>query len=108
MVSPASASSVSLGLACGSIGAIDTDLLVVPAFDGEAFADALPEIDRAAGGEIRRAQTSGELAARPFEFFVTPLSAAGEWKARRVAVAGAGRASDFDTDRLRKLAAAAG
>jgi leucyl aminopeptidase len=106
MVSSASASSVSLSLASGSPASIETDLLVVPAFEGEAFADVMPDLDAAASGEIRRAQMSNELATRPFEFFVTPLSA-GRWKPRRIAVAGAGRAGEFDTDRLRKLAAAA-
>jgi hypothetical protein len=37
---------------------------------------------------------------------VTPASGAG-WKSGRVAIAGAGKASDFDTERLRKVATAA-
>ena len=106
MVSAASPSSTPLRLAPGSPTSIDTDLLVVPVFDGETLADAMPELDAAAAGEIRRAQSAGELTTRAFEFFVTPLSTGG-WKARRVAVAGAGRASDFDTERLRKLATTA-
>ena len=84
---------------------VDTDLLVVPAFDGEAVADALPAIDAATRGELRRAATSGEIRGRLYEMFVTPAAAEG-WKPARVAVAGAGTAADFTTERLRKLATA--
>src|SRR3954470_9689711 len=84
---------------------VDTDLLVVPAFDGEALAQAWPAADAATGGEIGRATASGEIRGRLYEMFVTPVSSG--WKAGRIAVAGAGKAADFDTERLRKLAAAA-
>jgi leucyl aminopeptidase len=84
----------------------DADLLVVPAFEGEGIADALPAIDQATSGEIRKAVESGEFRGRLYEFFVTPVTASG-WRPRRVVVAGAGKASDFDTERLRKIATAA-
>jgi len=85
---------------------VDTDLLVVPAFDGEDLAAALPEIDAAVGGDVRAALTSGEFKGRLFEFFLTPIRAAG-WKGGRIAIGGAGKAGDFDLERLRKLATAA-
>src|SRR5207237_7150780 len=85
--------------------AIDTDLLVVPVFDGEAAADALPAVDAASHGEVRRAIVSGEIRGRLYEFFVTP-SAGDTWKPRRIAIAGAGKAAEFDTERLRKVATA--
>ena len=47
------------------------------------------------------------MAGRPYEFLITPV-VAGAWRSRRLAAVGAGRAADFNTDRLRKLAAAAG
>jgi leucyl aminopeptidase len=84
----------------------DADLLVVPAFDGEAIADALPALDQATNGELRRATESGEFRGRLYEFFVTPVSPSG-WRPRRIAIAGAGKVSDFDTERLRKVATAA-
>ena len=84
---------------------VDTDLLVVPVFDGEALAGAFPALDAATDGEIGRATDSGEIRGRLYEFFVTPLAAG--WQARRVAVAGSGKAADFDTERLRKVATAA-
>jgi leucyl aminopeptidase len=88
-------------------GQIDTDLLVVPMFEGEAFAGAVPGLDPASGGEIARAAASGEIRGRLYDLYLVPTPGAG-WKATRVAVAGAGKAGDFDTERLRKLAAAAG
>ena len=86
-------------------GSVDIDLLVVPVFDGEALAESMPALDAATGGEVGRATATGEIRGRLYEFFVTPGTASG-WKAQRVAVAGAGKAGDFDTERLRKLAAA--
>jgi leucyl aminopeptidase len=85
---------------------VDTDLLVVPVFDGEALSGAIPALDAATEGEIARATGTGEIRGRLYEFFVTPGSGAG-WAPRRIAVAGAGKAADFDTERLRKLATAA-
>ena len=83
---------------------VDTDLLVVPMFDGEDLAGAFPALDAATKNEIARATAAGEIRGKAYEFFVTPVSG---WQAPRVAVAGAGKAGDFDTERLRKLATAA-
>jgi leucyl aminopeptidase len=84
---------------------VDTDLLVVPAFEGEDVAEALPAVDEATSGEVRRATVSGEIRGRLYEIFVTPAGGDG-WQPAQVAIAGAGRAGDFTTDRLRKVAAA--
>ncbi len=90
----------------GDLRSVDTDLLVVPVFDGEALAAAVPGLDAATRGEIARATASGEIRGRIYEIFLTPAGAGG-WSAARVAVEGAGKAADFTTERLRKLAAAA-
>jgi leucyl aminopeptidase len=90
----------------GDLRSVDTDLLVVPVFDGEALAAAVPGLDAATSGEIARATASGEIRGRIYDFFLTPAGATG-WSARRVAVAGAGKPADFTTERLRKLATAA-
>ena len=37
----------------------ETDLLVVPMFDGESVAEALPAVDAATAGEVKRASASG-------------------------------------------------
>lgn len=100
------ASSPLVRLVTGTPSSVDTDLLVVPAFDGEPIAGALPAIDAATGGEVKRALESGEIRGRLYEIFVTPASGSG-WKPARVAVAGAGKSADFTSERLRKLATAA-
>src|SRR4051794_10818558 len=95
----------SIRLVTSDPASIDTDLLIVPVFDGEVAPDAIPGLDAATGGEVGRAFTSGEIRGRLYDFFVTP-AAGKSWKAARVAIAGAGKSSEFTTERLRKLAAA--
>jgi leucyl aminopeptidase len=102
---PSTVTSPVIRLVTGAPSGVDTDLLVIPVFDGEAAADALPAIDQATQGEVRRATESGEIRGRLFEVFVTPAMATG-WKCARIAIVGAGKVSDFDTERLRKVATA--
>jgi leucyl aminopeptidase len=85
--------------------AVDADLLVVPWFEGEALG-RFTELDRATGSELSRALAAREFAAKPFELFVTPIVDRA-WKARRVALVGAGRESAFDSGLARKLATVA-
>ena len=85
---------------------VSTDLLFLPVFEGENPATAIAGLDDAAGGALRRAAETGEFQGRAFELFLTPL--AGDWHAARVALIGAGKAAEFNTERLRKLAIAAG
>jgi leucyl aminopeptidase len=89
----------------GDPAQIDTDLLVVPMFDGEALTSSLPALDAASAGEIPRAAAAGEIRGKLYDLFVTPAS--GGWKAGRICVIGAGKASELNTERLRKLAACA-
>src|SRR6185436_940049 len=49
---------------------------------------------------------SGEIRGRLYESFLTPV-VSGAAKARRIALIGAGKAADFDLERLRKVATAA-
>jgi len=81
--------------------------LIVPVFDTEPIADALPAVDAATNGEARRAMASGEFKGRQGEFFLTLSVREGGWKAARIALAGAGKREDFDLERLRKVATAA-
>ena len=92
-------------LLAGSPTDCDTDLLVIPVFEGEAPVEALPWLEAGTGGEVKRAAASGEIRGRLYECFVTPI-VNGTARAGRVAIAGAGKAADFDTERLRKLATA--
>src|SRR6187200_684765 len=103
---PRTLQSSAVRLLAGSPAQVDVDLLFVPLFEGEPIADSLKGLDAATSGEVTRAVTSGELKGRPYDFFVTPVISG--WKARRVALVGAGKAGDFTLDRLRKVAAAAG
>ena len=101
---PTTASAAAVALTSGNLSDLQTDLLVVPVFDGESAATAVPGLDDAAGGALSRATASGEFRGRAFELFLTPLT---DWAAPRLALIGAGKAADFDTERLRKVATAA-
>ena len=97
----------SIRLAAGNLSSVDTDLFVVPVFDGENAAAAFAAADAATGGEAGQAVASGEFKGKFGEFFVTPARQGG-WKAAKLALAGAGKIEDFDLERLRKVAAASG
>jgi len=83
---------------------LDTDLLIVPVFDGET---ADERFSAAAGGELTRARTSGEFSGKLYETFFAPVSDRA-WKARRIAMLGLGPSTDFTVDRARRAATAAG
>lgn len=85
---------------------VEVDLLVVPWFENET-PDAIPGVDVATGGEFTRAVATREFQAKPFELFVTPALDR-SWRPRRVGFIGGGPIEAADTDRLRKLATAAG
>src|SRR5215207_9558820 len=83
---------------------VQTDLLVVPVFEGDAFPD-LSGFHDAAGRAIEQAIAAGEFKAKPFELFMTPLKG---WGAPRVALIGAGARTAFTSERLRRVATTAG
>jgi len=85
---------------------VDTDVLFLPAFEGESPASTVAGLDEATAGAVSRAGESGEFQGRFCELFLTSLTR--DWKTRRIALIGAGKASELDTERLRKLAMAAG
>ena len=101
---PRTAPPAAVALTSDKPGNVDTDLLFVPAFEGESLAGVVTGLDEASGGAVREAGERGEFRGRAFELFVTHTTG---WKARRVALIGAGKASEFGTDRLRKVATAA-
>jgi len=80
---------------------VEAEWLVVPVFDGDDFAD-LPGLDAATGGEVVRATSRREITGKPFELFVTPVTAG--WRVRRVALVGAGPRAGFDADLARRIA----
>ncbi len=93
-------------LALDPLESLETELVVVPLFEGDGPAALPAGLDGATGGEAGRAILSGEATGRLYEFFVTPVVA--NFNARRIALAGCGRRDSFDLERLRRLAAAAG
>jgi leucyl aminopeptidase len=88
------------------LAGIDTDFIVVPWFEGEP-PTAVPDLDAATGGDIARAISTKEFQSKPYELFFTQ-PADRSWRARRLALIGAGRRGDFSGDIMRKVAAAAG
>ena len=97
--------STPIGCVCDPLDAVDVDFLVIPWFEGET-PDAVAGLDAATAGEFTRALSRKEFRASPYEQFVT-LVVEKQWRARRVALLGAGRA-DGGSDRLRRLATMAG
>ena len=53
---PTTASAAAVALTSGNLSDLQTDLLVVPVFDGESAATAVPGLDDATGGAVRRGQ----------------------------------------------------
>ncbi len=84
---------------------VAVDLIVLPMFEADPLAGAAKEADAAAGGAIARAIAAGELRGRAYEFFITPVTSG--WKAARIATIGGGKRAECDTERLRRMAAAA-
>jgi leucyl aminopeptidase len=102
MAVAASASTVSLLAARPA--EVDSDLLVIPFFEGEPLPADVDGLDAAAGGVVGRSLASGEVQGRPFELFVTPVAG---WRSPRVALVGGGRPDDCTIERVRRMATAA-
>jgi leucyl aminopeptidase len=101
---PSAASASSIACATGALSLVDADLLFVPWFEGDD-ASMMPTLDAATSGEIGRALASKEFQAKPYELFLTAVAG---WRAKRVALIGAGRKGDWGGEIARRLAAAAG
>jgi len=93
-----------VALTSRQLGELDCDLLVVPVFEDDDLAD-VPDLVGATGGELGRARESGEFRGKAYEVFVTT---AGGWKARRIAIVGAGPRKACTADTLRRIAATGG
>jgi leucyl aminopeptidase len=84
---------------------VDTDLLILPVFEGENIAATIPGLAEAAGPGLARSIETREIQGRPFELYVAGLTR--PWRAARLALIGGGPAEKFSTERLRRLATAA-
>jgi len=80
------------------------ELLIVPVFEQDDMGD-VGALDKATGGDVARARTSGEFRGKLYELFVTPAARDG-WRPARVALVGVGPRKEFTTERLRRAATA--
>ena len=103
-VMPQSAVSQSIAHTTAPLATVDVDLLVVPWFEDDS-PSAVAGLDRAVGGELARALTTKEFAARPYDLFGANVID-GTWKPRRVLFVGAGRVAVFTTAAARRVATA--
>ena len=99
-------SNSSIALRIQPLASVETDLLVVPWFEGDSPA-SVPGLDGAVAGEVARSLETGEFAARPYEIFLTPITDR-SWTPKRLALVGAGTQVSFDPGLARRLAATAG
>jgi leucyl aminopeptidase len=84
---------------------LDVDWLVLPWLEGEPD-EGLAEFDRATGGQLFAARASGEWKGKRFDLLVLPVLD-GAFRARRIALVGAGALSDYTPDVARRVAATA-
>lgn len=85
---------------------VDTDLVIVPAFEGQTA--PLSETWRSAiGSGLEQACATGEFNGKLFETFFTPI-ADRSYRAGRLAAIGLGPRGDFTIDRARRAASAIG
>ena len=101
---PSTVSLPAIALSAASPADIDTELLAVPIFEGDDESD-VRSLDTATGGALLRARHSQELRGKIYEQFVTPVT--NGWPIGRIAFIGAGKRSDFNLERVRRLASAA-
>ncbi len=95
----------SLGYVATDPSHVETDVVILPVFDGEDLAAELPGLSEATGGAVARALASREVQGRLYELFLTPVISA--WRCQRVALVGAGKLDELTTERLRRVATAA-
>ena len=86
-------------------GELEADVLVVPVFEDDAFADE-PDLDRATDGDVSAAHARREFRGTLYEVFQTHASRL-PWKTPRVLLVGAGTRQDCTADRLRRIATTA-
>ena len=65
-----------------SPGEVETDLLILPIFEGDDVAAAAPGIAEAAGAALARALETREIQGHPYELFLTGLNR--PWRAARL------------------------
>jgi leucyl aminopeptidase len=94
-----------VSLSGAAASALDADLVVVPAFVGDDFADE-PGLDRASGGEVSRARDRGALTGKLYETLA--VATRDGWAAPGVLLVGAGERTRLTADHLRRIATIGG
>src|SRR5467141_837802 len=93
------------GVASTPLSQVDTPLLAVALAQGSAVPTSLAELDRAAGGVVARAITSGDFKGKRDE---TTLLYPGDAKPERVLLVGLGKPGEVTRNTIRRAAAVAG
>jgi len=93
------------GVASTPLSQVDTPLLAVALAQGSAVPTSLAELDRAAGGVVARAITSGDFKGKRDE---TTLLYPGGAKPERVLLVGLGKPGEVTRNTIRRAAAVAG
>jgi leucyl aminopeptidase len=101
-VMPQSAVSQPIVYTVAALATVDVDLVIVPWFEDDS-PSAIAGLDRAIGGDLARALTTKEFAARLYDQFAATVID-GTWKPRRVLFVGSGRLAVFDTATARRIA----
>ena len=96
--------SATLTVVATDLSAVDADLLAIPVCQDEHVPDG-HAVDRAAGGDLARAGSTGEFQGKAHEIYLAKVVTPG-WRARRIALVGTGRRQDLGTARARTVAAA--
>jgi leucyl aminopeptidase len=99
------ANSAPISLFSGPLSSVDVDLLIMPWFEGES-PGRFEKLDRAVGGELSRALASQEFSGRAYDLFLTSVRDE-SWRAKRIALIGAGPSQEFRTGDARRVATAA-
>src|SRR5438132_6571803 len=98
-------SKMTSGVASAPLSQVDTPLLAVALAQGSAVPTSLAELDRAAGGVVARAITSGDFKGKRDE---TTLLYPGGAKPERVLLVGLGKPGEVTRNTIRRAAAVAG
>ena len=88
-----------------ALAGLDVEVLVVPCFERDDFADE-PALGDAVGSELARARRIGLFGAKQLESVT--LVPEGAWRSRRMVLVGAGGREAWSADRARRVASTGG
>ena len=95
----------SVALSEASLATLAGDALVLTWFEEETV--LRPDVSEATGGALAASLAAREFRGKPYEALWLPILGSG-WAARRLLVIGGGRRQDYNPERARRVAFAAG